>query len=133
MSQIENNKIKTDKPNDLFVVDYKLEKNKFIFVLSSLNLLKNALDENQLHKGFACIDVTYKLTTCKFPLAIISTRDKERKLKQIGFTILSEETRDSFIFVVESLKLVIEKELNVPWNVKVSSLLEFSYLKDYYE
>jgi len=96
---IENNKINKEKLNDLFVVNYRLEKDNFISVLSSIILLNNAKEEGQFEKGFVCIDTTYKLTTCRFPLAILSTRDKSRKLMNIGFAILSNEKKIVLYFM----------------------------------
>ena len=63
ISWIETHNSDPQKPNELFVISYKLEKNNFTFILSSLAFLKNARDQNQYEKGYACIDSTYKLTT----------------------------------------------------------------------
>jgi len=118
----DEHQINADLPNDLIVINYKLKKDELIFVLSSLRLLMNANVEDQYHEGYICIDSTFKLMTCKFPLAIISTRDKRRKLKNIAFAILSNETIENYKFVIESLKTFIQKELKFQWNIKVQNI-----------
>ena len=117
------NQINKEDLTKCFVVDYILESNKFIFILSSLQLLQNAMIENQYESGYVCIDSTYKLTTCKFPLLIIATRGKDRHLRIIAFAILSHENIESFMFIIKSLMKCMKTELNFDWRIQVSFFL----------
>jgi len=71
LNWIATNNYNVEKPNDLFVVNHLLSKESFIFILSSINLLCNAKTEKQLEKGYICIDSTYNLINCKFPLRFL--------------------------------------------------------------
>jgi len=62
--------------------------------------MENTKDEDQL-EGFVYIDTTYKLTAYRFPFAILSTRDKRRRLRNI--VILSNE-RKIVLYSCEGLK-----------------------------
>ncbi len=94
-------KFDPERPDSLYVLGYKLEKKDFIFVMSSLTLLKNAKPENQFSEGYVAVDSTYKLLSCKFPVMIFSTRDKNKKHKVIAFAIVSNESRQNFEFIIK--------------------------------
>jgi len=107
-------KINPEKPNDLFVINHKLDKNNFIFVVSSITLLKNAKKEEQYEEGYVCVDSTYKLMTC------FSTWDKSRKIKIIAFAIVSHETIVNYEFILSSIRKCIQNELDFTWEIKVN-------------
>jgi len=117
---IDKNKLNEENPDNLFVIDYKLGPKEFIFVLSSLTLLQNAISEDQYVEGYACVDSTFKLMNCKFPLAIFSRRDKAKKHRVIAFAILSAETKENYSFTLNAIHDSILKELNLNWRVKVN-------------
>lgn len=123
---VEENSLKIEKPNDLFVVNYILAQDNFVFILSSMNMMLNAKG-NQYELGFVSIDSTYKLITCKFPLLIISTRDKKRHSRIIAFAIISNEDAKTFGFVINSLQDFMKDKLNFEWKIKVYILFYFYF------
>ena len=118
---IQDNSFEASKSKDLFVLDYVLKQDQFIFVMSSLNLLNNAIDLSNFMPGNLCIDATYKLITCKFPLIVMGVEDKCHNLHTIAFDIVSKEDTQTYTFVLATVKNLLKEKFNFNWKIKVIS------------
>ena len=125
---IDANKFNEQTPNNLFVIDYALAKDKFIFILSSISLLKTVIDQSHIMPGNLSIDATYKLINCKFPLIIIGCEDLCHQFHCIGFSIVSNEDKSTYTFILATIKNYLKTNFNFIWDIKV----KFRFLNNYY-
>lgn len=55
-----------------------------------------------------CIDATYKLNWCGYPLIVFGTVDRKKKFHPFLYACTSGETTDDYAFVFETVKIGIE-------------------------
>lgn len=102
----------SNTPNDEhtpFVIDHWRERNngtglKFRFVFTTLYLLNLFKSVEKV-----CIDSTYKLNWCDFPLTILGTVDRNKKFHPIAFACSTNETTDDYAFVFDAVKKKIKE------------------------
>lgn len=93
----------TPKNNDeAFVLAEQHSKHKqnmyFRFVLSTVRLLRNAANVNNI-----CVDATYKLNWCGFPLLLIGTIDLNKSFHLIAIACCSNEKQADFSFLFKTV------------------------------
>lgn len=76
----------------------------FRFVFSTLFLLNMFKSVEKV-----CIDSTYKLNWCEFPLTILGTVDRSKKFHPIAFACTTNETVDDYAFVFDAVKNKIKQ------------------------
>lgn len=96
----------TECVDDAFVLAHEIfaekEKQGFRFCMSTPNLLE------QLSKvSTIAIDATYKLNWMGFPLIILGTVDRQKKIHPMIYACASHETTDDYIFVLASINRYI--------------------------
>ena len=107
------------KSDELFVLDYVLKPEQFIFILTSSKLLCNAKKNYNIGPINLCIDATYKLISCKFPLVIIGTEDLTHGFHPIAFAIVNREDTKTYTFIMASIKNFLKDKMSYEWKVQV--------------
>lgn len=96
-----------ENDDDAFVLAYEsskiFEDLHFKFCISTPNLLKKFLGVKTI-----AIDATYKLNWNGFPLIVLGTVDRQKKVHPLLYGCTSHETTDDYTFVFESLNNAIE-------------------------
>lgn len=97
---MEKNKFDINEPNKTGVLNYMIDSNHFLVVMSNFYLLRAAKDQLLESEAFCCQDATYKLLECDFPYTIFGIGRKfEHKFNIVATLISDKENEDSYNFL----------------------------------
>lgn len=79
----------------------------FRFAVSTKRMLSNCIGLAQI-----CVDATYKLVWNGFPFLVVGTVDRAKKFHPLCFACTSNERKEDFVFMFESMKSSISNIFN---------------------
>ncbi len=110
------------KSNDAdtpFIYEYIINEKDVYLFLTSLTLLKNAMDQAKFSCSFLMVDATYKLNVHKYALVTLGTMSKNRHYHLLGLSIVNKENTDVYNPIFSDLKKSIKDlyKLTIPRNI----------------
>ena len=105
--------------NDI-ILNHKLEKSVFYLIVSTKELLKNAIQQAEsTNQSYLATDATYKLISCQFIFSTIATITKDHEIADIAYFIHSNEDTEAYIYALTQVKETLKTHFNIDWSPKV--------------
>jgi hypothetical protein len=103
--------------NDMFVLHMNTEENKFIMVLSSIELLSVLISQSEKSNqpSFFHTDATYKLMSDGFLLLTMSNENPNHASSLIAIAITLHENEEAYHTFFNSIRGFLETNLNFKW------------------
>lgn len=116
-----NSKFQDCGDHELIIVNYLLEKDNFILLITTKGLLKNAINQSNItRKAFIAIDATHKIVSCRFRFSTFATCTLNQEIADIAYMVHSSEDTDSYEYGLKELKKFLRENFNFEWDPEVN-------------
>lgn len=110
--------------HNMVVLQRLLEGKNFMLLVTTKELLKNALNQAQItSKPFFALDTTYKLISCQFKFTTFITVNYKHQTADLAYLIHANEDADSYLFGLNGIKAAIKSHFDFDWVPKVRDIL----------
>jgi uncharacterized protein with PQ loop repeat len=98
------------------LVDFTITNTSFKCVLTTRNLIKNIIRQEEKADAVFVTDGTYKLNSNDYPLLVIATVDVERHAHPVAYCICDKENTESYQYFFSAIKTSLKDIFKYTWH-----------------